>query len=311
MEKLAIKTEGLTKIYREVTKGGLIQKTKTGLEDLEVRVKEGEVYAFLGPNGAGKTTTIKLLTRLMHATRGRIWIFNRLNNSRLSMEKVGYLPEQPNLYGYLTGIELLDLMARIYGLNSKIRKKRITELIEIVGLRKQAEVLIRSYSRGMVQRLGLAQALINDPSLLILDEPMSNLDPFGRKDFRDLILKLKTQGKTIFFSSHILSDAEMIADRVAILNHGKLVNEGKLDELVDSQILSIDVTFIVEPDKILQFDSIPEKKVIQDNKVMICLKNEHQVNDLIKQINTLGGKLISVIPHRKNLEDVFITEIGR
>ena len=214
MSEYAIKTRELTKIYREVTKGGLVRRTVVALDDLNLEVHHGEVFAFIGPNGAGKTTTIKLLTRLIYATKGQIWISGQLNTSRKAMEHVGYLPEQPNLYGHLSGREFLDFIGRIFGLDIKIRKKRINSLINKVGLEKRADHRIQGYSRGMIQRLGLAQALINDPSILILDEPMSNLDPLGRKEFRDQILMLKNENKTIFFSSHILSDAEMISDRV-------------------------------------------------------------------------------------------------
>jgi len=311
MANLAIRTEGLTKVYKEVTRGGLSRKTIVGLEDLNCEVEEGEVYAFIGPNGSGKTTTIKLLTRLLYPTKGRVRVLGQLNTSRGSMKKIGYLPEQPHLYGYLSGREFLDFIARIFGLDSKIRKKRVPELLEKVGLGNSSSLLIRNYSRGMVQRLGLAQALINDPLLLILDEPMASLDPLGRRDFRDIILELKSEGKTIFFSSHILSDAEMIADRVGMLNKGKLVNVGKLDDLVGSHVTSIEVTFTIDPARLSEINLRQEEIIVCDRSVMVRLKNEEAVSNMLKQIDKLGGKVVSVVPQRKSLEDIFMAEIRR
>lgn len=307
MGDYAIKTDGLTKVY----KGELGQKDVLGLDDLNLEVIKGEVFAFLGPNGAGKTTTIKLLTRLIYSTRGKIWILGQQNDSRLCMKKVGYLPEQPGLYGYLTGREFLDFIARIFGLDSKTRGHRIPELMDRMGLGKRLDGAIRSYSRGMMQRLGLAQALINDPDLLILDEPMASLDPGGRKDFRDLILELRNQGKTIFFSSHILSDAEMIADRIGILNNGKLMSVGKMDDLVGSQVTSVEVTFVIDPDKLAEIEMDAEVVVIRDRKVMVRLKEEKAVPDFLKLIDQCKGRVISVIPQRKSLEEYFMTEVGR
>ena len=305
MSVLAVQTEGLTKIY----KGELGHSDVLGLENLNLQVEAGEVFAFLGPNGAGKTTTIKLITRLLHPTRGKAWIFGDENTSRLSMIHVGYLPEQPQLYGYLNGIEFLDYMARIFGLNREVRNTRIPELIDKVGLKSRADTAIRGYSRGMMQRLGLAQALINDPQLLILDEPMASLDPVGRKDFRDLILEIKEQGKTIFFSSHILSDAEMIADRVGILNQGKLVSVGRLDDMAGSQTTAVEVTFEIDDDQKKRIDLSESEMVIQGSKVMTRLQDEAMIPDMLKRIEKWGGRLISVIPQKKSLEEVFIDKL--
>jgi ABC-2 type transport system ATP-binding protein len=307
MSTLAIRTESLRKIY----KGDLGKKPVVGLDALDLEVECGIVYAFLGPNGAGKTTTIKLLTRLLHPTRGKAWIFGRENTSRISMEKVGFLPEQPRLYGYLTGKEFLDFIARIFGLDTQTRKRRILELIERVGLEDRSDEAIRSYSRGMTQRLGLAQALMNDPDLLILDEPMASLDPIGRKDFRDLILELKERGKTIFFSSHILSDAEMVADRVGVLNRGRLVSAGTLEDIVGLQATSVEVTFTLAPEKMAKLNLSREDVVLQGNKAMVRLDNEGAVPDFLKRIDKAGGRIISVIPQRKSLESYFMSEIGR
>ncbi|MBN2030649.1 ABC transporter ATP-binding protein [bacterium] len=311
MNNLIIKTEGLAKVFKETTYGGLKQKTIVALDNLHCEVFQGEVFAFLGPNGAGKTTTIKLLTRLIFPTRGRVWLFGKENVDHTAMKKVGYLPEQPNLYGYLTGKEFLNFIAQIFGLDKQVRRKRIDVLIERVGLSERVMHLIRNYSRGMVQRLGLAQALINDPSLLILDEPMASLDPVGRKDFRDLILELKNQGKTIFFSSHILSDAEMIADRIGILNRGKLVSVGKLDDLSHSQTQPVEVTFIVDSSQISQIDLVKENVIVQGNRVLVRLDDKEALSSLLRQIDKWGGRLESIIPQRKSLEDYFMTEVRK
>jgi ABC-2 type transport system ATP-binding protein len=306
MENLAIHTQGLTKIY----KGELGQKSITGLEELSCDVKIGEVYAFLGPNGAGKTTTIKLLTRLLYPTSGKIWIFGRENTGPASMKKVGYLPEQPRMYGYLSGREFMDFISRLFGLDRSIRKKRIMDLMERVGLSNKSDILIRNYSRGMMQRLGLAQALINDPKLLILDEPMAGLDPVGRLDFRNLILELKKDGKTIFFSSHILSDAEMIADRVGILNQGRLVTVGRLDELVSSKVTSVEITFILDPDKLSKTGLKQSELVIQGSRVMVH-KEEGDIPEFLRQIDRWNGKVVSVIPRRMSLEEYFMAKVRR
>jgi ABC-2 type transport system ATP-binding protein len=311
MTEFAIRTEGLTKIYTETTRGGLKRRVTVGLEDLNLAVRSGEVFAFLGPNAAGKTTAIKLLTRLHYPTRGEAWLLGQSNVKRETMRQVGYLPEQPRLYDYLTGKEFLDFIGRIYGMNRQDRNKRIVNLFKRVGLQGRADQSIRGYSRGMVQRLGLAQALFNDPMLLILDEPMSNLDPLGRKDFRDLILELKKQGKTVFFSSHILSDAEMIADRIGILKEGRLINTGSMEELVGSQVTDVDITFHADEEAIKKIQQAFKEVVIQGQKVMLTLENTSAVPEFLRRIEHWGGQIISVIPHRKSLEELFMTEVRR
>ncbi len=307
MSKTVIHTEGLTKIY----KGDLGQKPVVGIESLNLEVHEGEVFAFLGPNGSGKTTTIKLLTRLLFPTKGDVRIMGMPLSSRESMRRVGYLPEQPNLYGYLTGVEFLDFMARMFSLQREARQGKISEVLGWVGLSDHGGRAVRTYSRGMMQRLGMAQALINDPDLLILDEPMSALDPIGRKDFRDLILDLKKRGKTLFFSSHILSDAELVADRIGILNKGRLTQTGRLEDLMGPRSGVIEVTFI--PNKGKPAKSALQKYGfdVQGRKILVRLKDEDDLPGLIRIITRAGAKLVSVIPQRQSLEDIFMAEIGR
>lgn len=302
-----IQTESLTKIY----KGELEHKPVTALNDLNLKVQQGEVYAFLGPNGAGKSTTIKLLTRLIFPTSGRIAIHGRDIRDRSALGRIGFMPEQPNLYGYLTGREFLDYVGAIFRMGEALRSKRAEELLSQTGLEKAGDRRIRGYSRGMTQRLALAQALMNDPDLLILDEPMSNLDPIGRKDVRDIILDLKSQGKTIFFSSHILSDAEMIADRIGILNEGRLVQVGTMSELVDRQIEATEVTFELAADKLASLSPKGLTPIQQENRAMIRLEDTSGLDELLQSVNRAGGKVISVIPQRKSLEDYFIAQLGR
>jgi len=307
MANWIIETEALSKTYQ----GDFWKKEMPSLDSLNLQVEAGEVYAFIGPNGAGKTTTIKLLTRLLHPTKGKIKILGQDNLSPSSLRRVGYMPEQPSFYGYLTGREFLRFIGRIFGLKKSEREKRISKLLKQVGLGGKDNLLVRKYSRGMMQRLGLAQALINDPDLLILDEPMASLDPIGRKEFRDLILDLKNRGKSIFFSSHILNDAEMVADRVGILHNGKQIRVGKLDELIQSQEQEIELTFSITEDKLPQLDMKAWDPVFHNNKVLIRLKKKEDVPILLSKISKIGGDVISIIPQRKSLESLFMEEVRR
>ncbi len=307
MTDSVIFTEDLTKIYQ----GELGQKPTIGVEGLHLDVRPGEVFAFLGPNGAGKTSTIKLLTRLLMPTRGRALIFGEPVSDNRTMRRVGFVPEQPNLYGYLTAAEMLDFVAKIFGLPASVRKKRISDTLGRVGLASAGGRAVRTFSRGMMQRLGMAQALINDPDLLILDEPMSALDPIGRKDFRDLILELKKRGKTLFFSSHILSDAELVADRCGILNRGRLVQTGTLGDLLDSQTGSVEIAFIPAGGRPSAEDLTRFSISDQGGNRVVRVTRPEDVTTVVTAVQAHGGRLVSVSPERKSLEDVFMAEIGR
>ncbi|MBN2202490.1 ABC transporter ATP-binding protein [bacterium] len=307
MTDSVIFTEDLTKIYQ----GELGQKPTVGVEGLHLDVRPGEVFAFLGPNGAGKTSTLKLLTRLLMPTRGRALIFGEPVSDNRTMRRVGFVPEQPNLYGYLTAAEMLDFIAKIFGLPASVRKKRISDTLDRVGLAASGGLAVRTFSRGMMQRLGMAQALINDPDLLILDEPMSALDPIGRKDFRDLILDLKNRGKTLFFSSHILSDAELVADRCGILNRGRLVQTGILGDLLESQTGSIEIAFIPAGGRPSAEDLARFSFSEQGGNRVVRVTRPEDVTAVVAAVQAHGGRLVSVSPQRKSLEDVFMAEIGR
>lgn len=302
MRDPVIRIEGLTKIY----KGDLGKKPVVGVDHLDLEIQASEAFAFLGPNGAGKTTTIKLLTRLLRPTSGNAWIRGHSIRSKEAMHSVGYMPEQPNFYGYLTGREFLDFVGQIFRIPYSERKKKIALLLEKVGLTEASDRAVRTYSRGMLQRLGMAQALLNDPEILILDEPMSALDPIGRREFRDLIFELKTQGKTVFFSSHILSDAEWIADRVGILKQGRLIHTGKLNELLQEEETPVEVTFVPDTLGLSEAELRGYSFVVQDKNILIRLSKESELSSLLEKISQWKGRLVSIVPQRKSLEDVFM-----
>jgi ABC-2 type transport system ATP-binding protein len=227
-ESLAICVRGLAKHYRSPW----TLRVTRGLEELDLDVERGRVLGLLGPNGAGKTTTLKLLTGLLKPTRGNAWLLGVPITDARSRRPLGFLPEQPYFYDYLTGLEYLELAAGLSGLPGIEARERARHWLGRVGLGERPRLVLRKYSKGMLQRLGLAAALVHDPEILVLDEPMSGLDPYGRRDVRELILEQRTRGVTVLFSSHILPDVESVADRVAILHHGRLVRTVESRELV-------------------------------------------------------------------------------
>jgi ABC-2 type transport system ATP-binding protein len=240
MPGAAIEIENLTKEYPF---GFLHLKKKTSLEGLNMQVETGEVFGFIGPNGAGKSTTIKLLMGLIFPTAGSARILGKPISDVEMHSDIGYLPEQPYFYDYLTAAELLDYFARFHDLTATDRKDRVERMLKKVGLETARKIQLRKYSKGMLQRVGLAQAILHDPKLVILDEPMSGLDPVGRREVRDIILELKREGKTVMFSTHILSDAEMLCDRVGVIVGGKLRGVGAPGTLVDMKTQGMEILF--------------------------------------------------------------------
>src|SRR6267378_5731602 len=236
----AIEIENLTKEYPF---GFLHLKKKTSLEGLNMQVEMGEVFGFIGPNGAGKSTTIKLLMGLIFPTAGTARILDRPISDVEMHKDIGYLPEQPYFYDYLTAAEVLDYFARFHGFSAAERKERVQKMLRKVGLETAGKIQLRKFSKGMLQRVGLAQAIVHDPKLLILDEPMSGLDPVGRREVRDIILELKNAGKTILFSTHILSDAEMLCDRVGVIAGGQLRGVGAPGSIVGVKSLGMEIIF--------------------------------------------------------------------
>lgn len=227
----AIRTENLTKKYRLGWRLGRL----LALENLQLRVREGEVYGLLGPNGSGKSTTLKLILGLIEPTAGQAWLFDVPCHKVASRLQVGFLPENPYFYKFLTGVETLEFYGKLCRLRGAVLRQRTDELIELVGLSRARDRRLSGYSKGMLQRIGLAQALIHDPKLLLLDEPTAGVDPIGSRDIRDLILRLKKMGKTVLLSSHLLSQVQEVCDRIGVLHLGRMILEGDVNTLISDQ----------------------------------------------------------------------------
>jgi ABC-2 type transport system ATP-binding protein len=303
----AIDVKDLTKVYRTP----LRRKRVEALRGVTFSVERGQIYGFVGPNGAGKTTTIRTLMGLIKPTSGTAKILGHTIPSRAARFKVGFLPETPYFYDYLNVAELLDLAGRLFGLPSDVRKKRANDLIEKVGLGRARAQNLKSFSKGMLQRAGLAQALMNDPELVVLDEPTSGLDPIGRKEVRDLIVELRDQGKTVFFSSHILTDIEAIADRVAIIARGEIQAHGTPAELIKRTVLGIDVSVKlaaeIEPGELT--DGASRVRRTGDDLVL-TLPADADVDAWLARARERGAKVVSVAPRHETLEDLFLREIA-
>lgn len=301
---LAIEVEGLTKTYVK----GFRRKKVAALKGIKLEVQAGEAFGFLGPNGAGKTTAIRILMGLISATEGTAKIFGHPIPSREARSRLGFLPEAPYFYDYLSVTELLDFTGRLFGMSAAERKKRGDELIELVDLKHARTSPIKSYSKGMMQRAGIAQALMNDPDLVVFDEPMSGLDPIGRKAVRDIILSLRDAGKTVFFSSHILSDVESVADRIAIIVRGQIHDVGRLRDIV-SVLIGTEVVFDVsEVDKeaIGKLNEGSERVRRHDNELTALLGPKGDIDEFVRGGQDLQAKLVSVTPIHETLEDVFV-----
>jgi ABC-2 type transport system ATP-binding protein len=306
-----IEIENLTKDY-EI---GFWKKKKVrALDGLNLSVERGEIFGFLGGNGAGKTTTIKLLMRLMFPTAGSAKILGRDISDVKMHARIGYLPENPYFYDYLTARELLNYFAELFGIEKTERKRRVENLLDKVGLEEASRgKQLRKFSKGMLQRVGLAQSLINEPEIVFLDEPMSGLDPVGRREIRELIADLREKGVTVFMSTHILSDIEALCDRVAILRKGKLAATGKLDELLtqSGETQSFEITLNgISPEAlapILQ-NLNPISLVPTTSGARIQIEEESQIENVLSASRNLGGKLVSVQPVRQSLEELFVRE---
>jgi ABC-2 type transport system ATP-binding protein len=306
----AIEVVDLAKTYRTPFRRRKVE----ALRGVTFHVRRGEIFGFLGPNGAGKTTAIRTLMGLIKQSAGSAKIFGHLIPSRAARARVGFLPEQPYFYDYLSVVELLDLVGRLFGIGGAERRKRADRLIERVGLERARDQHLKRYSKGMLQRAGLAQALMNDPDLVVLDEPMTGLDPIGRKEVRDLILELRDGGKTVFFSTHILADAEAIADRVAIVARGKLEAQGAPDELVTGGVRSIDLTVrLPDADADAIADEIVARGTLtrrRGNELAVSLPPDADVDELLASTRARGVKVVAVTPHHETLEDLFLRAAG-
>ena len=277
------------------------------LDGLSLTVSRGEVFGFLGPNGAGKTTTLKILMGLVRATSGTAFLLGQPAGHVETRRRIGFLPESPYFYDYLTAEEFLEFYGRLAGLESDVIQQRVIDLLALVGLVDAKARQLRNFSKGMLQRIGLAQALIHDPELVILDEPMTGLDPVGRKQVRDLILNLRDRGKTIFFSTHILHDVEMICDRVGIVMRGRLLASGRVEELIrQDQTQSVEIVCQqVNGEGNALIRSMATRVLQQGQQCLIVLPNSDGIDALVSEIRRQGGRLISVTPHKTSLEDLF------
>lgn len=301
----AIETNGLTKVYS----GHIGKRKQVALQDLTLKVGENKVYGFLGRNGAGKTTTIKILCSLLRPTRGTALLYGKPARRREARRAIGYLPENPYFYEYLTPRETIDFYGRLHGLDPKGRKARWDDLCDRLDLGNLADRRVRGFSKGQRQRLGFAVALVGNPDMLILDEPMSGLDPLGRRMIRELILSLRDDKKTLFFSSHVLGDVEQICDNVAIVVDGTLRREGRIQDLLTHEIGQVEVIA----------DGIDEetaKRIAPGDATHRILEVGHHysvgdleaANAIVKKVHEAGGQIVQLEPIKESLEDYFMRE---
>jgi ABC-2 type transport system ATP-binding protein len=302
---VVIQTRGLTKAYRT---GFWLNQKVTSLQDCSLTIFEGETFGLLGPNGAGKTTLLKTLLGIIRPTAGKAQVLGQPVGQHAVKQRIGYLPENPYFYDFLTGWEFLHYTAGLFGLSPAARQRRIVELLDLVGLAQDTakKKQLRQYSKGMLQRIGMAQALVNDPELVFLDEPMSGLDPTGRFQVREIILSLKRDGKTIFFNSHILSDVEVICDRIAILDQGQLISIGNLNELLGSG-----EEYLVKGHggDLTELDAWLDDLTIQGQIWSGHIKGD--TYDFVKYVQVMGGELLNLQQARPSLEEFFMQQIGQ
>ncbi|MCL4473447.1 MAG: ABC transporter ATP-binding protein [Actinobacteria bacterium] len=299
----AIEIEGLTKVY------GFGDEEVKAVDSLELSVGPGEVFGFLGPNGAGKTTTVQMLMQIIFPSSGRASLLGSPIGDIAAREKIGYLPELFQFHDFLRAEEFLDFHARLYGMPAADRKRRIEEVLELVGLKEAARSRIRTFSKGMLQRIGIGQAIINKPELLFLDEPTSALDPLGRRDVRDLILSLRDGGTTVFLNSHLLSEVEMTCSQIGILNKGKLIRVGDIQSLIQTTHC-VDIRVEGLPEETLEKIRRMATNIETNNGDMtVTLEDEEQVPLLARMIMDSGAVLREFTPRSQQLEEVFVQSI--
>ena len=290
---------------------GLLRRRHVALRGASFSVEEGEIFGFLGPNGAGKTTTLKILMGLIQQDRGRAEIFGAPAGTPSTRARVGYLPESPYFYDHLTALELLDMVGALYGLDRPTRMRRAHDLLEKVGIAHAARRALRTYSKGMLQRVGLAQAIIGDPDLIVLDEPMTGLDPIGRREVRDMVLELRDQGKTVLLCTHVLADAVVMCDRVGIVVGGKVRDQGLLSDLLDPKVLRVDVLFRA-PEEVASETaaSIGARVSLRSTAEgwVASLSEQGDLGQFLTACVAGGGEVLQVTPHKETLEALFIQE---
>jgi ABC-2 type transport system ATP-binding protein len=305
-EGFAIETNNLTKIYE-----GAFGQNVHALNDLTLSVEKGEIFGYLGPNGSGKTTTIKMLLGLIFPSSGSIRIMGHQDiGAPVVKKQIGYLPEGAYYPDFLKGEEILRFYGQIYGLGGKALEKRIDETLEIVGMTKARKRLLRGYSKGMRQRIGLGQALLSDPQILILDEPTTGLDPVARKEIRDVLVRLRDEGKTLLISSHELLEVELISNRVGILYEGDLQTIGTIDELLTERDFTVEAEGVTDA----AVSALKEKGIVAedavDGRAKLVVPTESSIYDAVEACKAVGVNVVAVAPRRETLEELFVRVVG-
>ena len=305
----AIRVEELTKDYAI---GFWRKRPYRALDRLSLSIDPGEVFGFLGPNGAGKTTTLKLLMQLVYPTAGRAEILGHPVGHVATRQRIGYLPENPYFYDYLTAEELLMYFAQLFGYPAAERAKRVSSLLDRVGIGAERRLQLRKFSKGMVQRVGIAQALINDPEVVFLDEPMSGLDPLGRRDVRALILELRERGRTVFFSSHILADAQQLCSRVAVVAGGRLAASGRVSEILAFEVRGWELVMSgMRPEVVAALAPRATRIVeISSGRYSIELALDVPPERVLSELTATGASLVSLNPVHDTLEDFFVKRVA-
>jgi len=298
-------------IVKDIRPGFGLRKKRV-LHGISFSVHENEIFGFVGPNGAGKTTTLKVLMGLIRATSGRASILGHAVHETAFRREIGFLPESPYFYSYLTGREILNFYAKLSGVRGAARSRRVDQLLDWVGLSDAATSRLQTYSKGMLQRLGIAQALVHDPKVVFLDEPMSGLDPIGRVEVRDLILRLRAEGKTVFMNTHILHDVEMVCDRVAIIVGGRIRYQGGVGEMLAGGQAQVDVVFAsFSPELAMAFEEQFGAQFRGLGDRVEVRVDEKALNEVLRDALAAGAEVVSVSPHRVSLEAFFLSAVER
>ena len=301
-----VRVDGIVKDFRP----GFGLRSKRVLHGISFRVRQGETFGFVGPNGAGKTTTLKVLMGLIRPTQGHASILGRDVGQTSARRHVGFLPENPYFYEHLSGREILHFYAKVSGVPARDRQRRVDLLLDWVGLAHAADARIRTYSKGMQQRVGIAQALVHDPQVVFLDEPMSGLDPIGRKEIRDLILRLRGEGKTVFMNTHILTDVEMLCDRVAILVEGRIRYEGAPHEVLEGTERETDlVVDRLDPETAALLQEQSGVRLRGQGSRFEIRMPEKAVQEILALLVQARAEVLSVTPHRASLEQIFLSTV--
>jgi ABC-2 type transport system ATP-binding protein len=304
MRESALHLAGLTKSFAY---GFLHRRRRVVLRSIDLNVPRGGIFGYLGPNGSGKTTTLKIVMGLLRADAGTVFVLGCPLADPAWRARTGYLPEHPYLYDYLTAAEYLDYVGRLFSLPADVRRERALRLLRLVGLERAQHQALRRFSKGMVQRVGIAQALMNDPELVVLDEPMSGLDPLGRRLVRDLILDLKAAGKTVIFSTHILGDAEALCDEVAVLRGGELLKSGRLGDILKIDMAYMELLVSDIDAAALDGDVRARQPVGERWRLEVATA---ALGNVISAVERAGGRVLSVLPIRQSLEEYFLQAMG-